>query len=86
MQEQQIARHEKTGLTMPRQKFMASKAWRGPYFRSLYFAASFNDAANISSQNCWAAAAATAAAGRACIDMHGLLPPAVASWLTLSDL
>ena len=44
----------------------------------------------LSSQKVWAAAAAAAvaaaAAGRARIYMHGLSRPALASWLTLSDL
>ena len=43
--------------------------------------ASSNDAVKLSSQKVWAAAA-----GRARIYMHGLSRPAVASWLTLSDL
>ena len=51
-------------------------------YYKMYRAEKLNKCFKKKSQNVWAAAAA----GCARIDMLGLLPPAVASWQTLSDL
>ena len=72
-------------ITVKKKNNLGFRAWKTRHRRDekclLFCTASSNDAVKLSSQKVCAAAA-----GRARIYMHGLSRPALASWLTLSDL